>query len=345
MASFLLDLPNSVGRDINTYFPALRAWQVFSYVADNWRVSSRLSLNLGLRWEFYPPPTPRFAGGFSNYDIVNNTLVIAGVGKNPSNLGMETHYKLFAPRLGVAYRLTKSTILRTGFGMSYTPFPDNTYAYNFPVRANNSYQSATTSYFPAVYPDGSVATFQKGFPAPRPIEIPADGIIRDPDVTSVYTVIPKDWRNPYVEFWNFAWQQSLPLHFVLDATYVANHGVNSVAAYNLNAGRVLGRGAAGQPQFPRTAATNQYFRGFSSTYHSLQVKLDRKSAKGLRMTTSFTWGKAMNFQSGDDGGLLFYIDEKRNYARADYDRTLTYVQSYIYKLPFGRGNARNSVEK
>ena len=44
----------------------------------------------------------------------------------------------------------------------------------------------------------------------------------------------------------------------------------------------------------------------------------------------------MNFQSGDDGGLLFYVNEQRNYARADYDRTLTYVQSYIYKLPFGK---------
>ena len=54
------------------------------------------------------------------------------------------------------------------------------------------------------------------------------------------------------------------------------------------------------------------------------------------MTTSFTWGKALNFQSGDDGGLLFALNEKRNYDRADYDRTLSYVQSYIYKLPFGR---------
>jgi hypothetical protein len=337
MASFLLDLPSQVGRDINTYFPALRAWQVFSYVADNWRVSPKLSVNLGLRWEFYPPPTPRFAGGFSNYNFVDNTLVIAGVGKNPSNLGMDTHYKMFAPRLGLAYRLTNTTVLRSGFGISYTPFPDNTYAYNYPVRANNSYQPLST-YLPAVYPDGSVATFQKGFPALQPIEIPADGIIHNPDPTSVYYVIPKDWRNPYVEFWNFAVQQSLPFHFVIDATYVANHGVNSVANVNLNAGQTLGKNASGQPQFAlgRTAAVNQYFRGFSSTYHSLQVKLDRKFATGLRMTTSFTWGKAMNFQSGDDGSLVFAINEQRNYSRADYDRTLSYVQSYIYKLPFGR---------
>src|SRR5262249_41021192 len=150
------------------------------------------------RWEFYPPPTPSHAGGFSNYDYDHNTLVIAGVGNNPSNLGMQTRYKFFAPRLGVAYQVHRLTVIRSGFGISFTPFPDNTYAYNFPVRANNSYQPAVNSYFPAVYPDGSVATFEKGFPEPRPIEVPANGIIRDPDITSVYTVVPKDWRNPYV---------------------------------------------------------------------------------------------------------------------------------------------------
>ncbi len=56
------------------------------------------------------------------------------------------------------------------------------------------------------------------------------------------------------------------------------------------------------------------------------------------MTTAFTWQKAMDFQSGDDGGLArWYINPERNYARADFDRTLNYVQSYVYQLPFGKG--------
>ena len=68
MASFLLDVPSSEQRDVNTYFPALRQWQVFSYVADNWQVSPKLTVNLGVRWEFYKPPTPAFPGGFSDYN-------------------------------------------------------------------------------------------------------------------------------------------------------------------------------------------------------------------------------------------------------------------------------------
>ena len=81
---------------------------------------------------------------------------------------MKTQYKYFAPRTGFAYRVRPNTVIRGGFGISYTPFPDNTYAYNYPIRANNSYQPVSSSGFaPAVLGDGTtVATFSAGFPAP-----------------------------------------------------------------------------------------------------------------------------------------------------------------------------------
>lgn len=72
-------------------------------------------------------------------------------------------------------------------------------------------------------------------------------------------------------------------------------------------------------------------------YNSLQVKLDRQFTNGLTMTTAYTYGKGMGFQSDDDGGLDFYINQRRNYARNDFDRTHTFVQSYMYELPFGPG--------
>jgi hypothetical protein len=65
--------------------------------------------------------------------------------------------------------------------------------------------------------------------------------------------------------------------------------------------------------------------------------LDRRFSTGLSLTTAFTWGKGMGFQGGDDGGLLFYVNQQRNWARNDYDRTYTFVQSYVYDLPFGPG--------
>ena len=88
-ASFLLDTPYQIGRDVNTYFPAYRQWNLFGYGGDKWVVNSKLTLDLGLRWEFYPPAVPEFNGGFSNYNPTNNTLVVAGVGNSQSNLGMK----------------------------------------------------------------------------------------------------------------------------------------------------------------------------------------------------------------------------------------------------------------
>jgi hypothetical protein len=291
-----------------------------------------------LRWEIYPPPTPQFKGGFSNYNFTDNTLVIAGIGNNPLNMGLKTNWKYLAPRVGIAYRLTEKTVIRSGFGLSYTPFPDNNWAYNYPVRANNQYNQLNgVTYLPAAYPDGSLATFERGFPAPQPIVVPSSGIITNPDITSAYTIIPLDYKNPAAIQWNFAVQQALPLRLVIDVAYVGNHGVRTPAAVNLNAGQVIGLGSKGQPQYPRTADSTQYFQGFSSSYNALQVKLDRAFTGGLRITTSFTWSKAMDVQSGDDGGLFFFVNKQRNYARADFDRTLNYVQSYIYQLPFGRG--------
>jgi hypothetical protein len=140
-----------------------------------------------------------------------------------------------------------------------------------------------------------------------------------------------------VESWNLSVQQALPVHFTLDAAYVGNHGVRTAAASNINAATVIGLGTKGQPEYPRTATTTQYWQGFSSMYNALQVKFNRRFTSGLLITTSYTWAKGMGFQDSDDGGLLFYINEQRNYARTSFDRTQTFVQSYVYNLPFGKG--------
>jgi hypothetical protein len=340
-ASFLLDVPNQAGRDLATFFPNYRAWQLFTFVQDKWLVTPKLSADIGVRWEFYPPATPVKPAGFSNYNPTNNTLVLSGLGNNPDNLGIATHYKYFAPRLGLAYRLKESTVFRVGFGISYTPFPDNSYAYNFPVRANVALNPAVVTYGPAVLPDGvTPATFANGFPTLTLPPIPANGIITNPAVSSNYFVVNQNFKNPYVESWNAAIQQSLPWHFVLDVAYVGNHGVDSVINYNLNAATSVGLGKQGQPEFNsfgRTASTNLLFAGYSSSYHALQVKFDRRFSNGFATTTGYTFGKGMGFVTGDDGGLAFYINQRRNYARNDFDRTHTFVQSVVYDLPFGRG--------
>jgi len=338
LASFLLGQPNQVGRDLPIIFPAYRAWEDNLFVSDKWVVSQKLTLDLGLRWELYPPGTPAETGGFSNYNPGNNTLVIAGVGGNPDNLGMKKRWALFAPRIGVAYRMNEKTVIRSGFGISYAPFPDNTYAYNFPVKQNNAY-NPVCSFCPALLPDGQVATLSRGFPAPTPAVIPANGIISNPDPAQNYDVINLDFKQPYVQTWNLAVQRSLPFNLALDVAYVGNHGVRQPAQYNLNASQTLGADAAGQPlniKFGRRADSFLRFVGYSSSYNSLQVKLDKRFSSGLAITTSYTYSKALGVQS-EDSGITFYINQERNWRRLDFDRRQNFVQSYVWELPFGKG--------
>jgi hypothetical protein len=259
MASYLLDTPRQVGRDLPIVFPTFRAWQTYLFVQDKWQVSPKLTIDLGLRWEFYPPAVSSHQqGGFSNYDPSNNTLVVTGYGSNAQNMGMRTNYKDFAPRFGVAYRINEKTVFRGGFGISYTPFPDNQYGWNnFPITQNNAYIPNFT-YGPTVLTGTTTATLARGFPAPVPANIPSDGIIRNAPNQS-FNVINLNFREPYVESWNIAFQRALPMKLSLELAYVGNHGVAQPAVYNLNAVTTLGADEAGRPlnvKFGRTADTN-----------------------------------------------------------------------------------------
>jgi len=336
-AGFLLDVPNQVGRDLPVIFPAYRATQFFAFVQDKWQLTKKLTLDIGLRWEFYPPGTPRFPGGFSNFDPESNSLVLAGIGNNPMNLGLQSNKKNFAPRLGLAYRFTEKTVVRAGFGISYEPFPDNTYAYNFPVRQNNAFNSLN-GFSQALLANGQPATMAAGFPPPTPAVIPSNGIITPAALTESYSVINLRFREGYAESWNLAVQRALPRNFSFEAAYVGNHGVLIPTRYNLNAGFIPGAGANGQPYFTkyrRTASTVVSFIGTSSHYHSLQVKLDRRFSNGFQLTTAYTFSKATGI-TDEDGEYAYYINPRRSYSTLSHSRPHVYVQSYIYELPFGK---------
>lgn len=329
-AAFLLDLPNDFGRDLLSAFPEYVQFPLFTYVQDKWQVTPKLTVDLGMRHELYPPATPKQKGGFSNYDIDTNSLIIAGIGNNPRDLGRKNYLTNFAPRLGISYRMNEKTVVRTGYGISYVPYPDNRYAYNFPVRQNNAFNPANS--FVAA---GRMAD---GLPAPLPFTIPQDGIIRNAPNQN-YEVIPLDYREGYIQSYNIAVQRSLPANFALDVAYVGNKGTRMSQQFNANAGMVLGAGREGQPlwsRFRRDAATNISFVGVSSLYNSLQVKMDRRFSGGLQITTAYTWSKSIDY-SQDNGGFAYIINSARSRARSDFDRRHMFNQSYVWELPFGKG--------
>ncbi len=329
-AAFLLDLPNDFGRDLLSAFPEYVQFPLFTYVQDKWQVSKKLTLDIGMRHELYPPPTPKQRGGFSNFDIETNSLIIAGIGSNPSDLGRKNYLTNFAPRIGLSYRLNEKTVVRSGYGISYVPYPDNRYAYNFPVRQNNAFNPVNS--FVAA---GRMAD---GLPAPLPFTIPQDGIIRNAPNQN-YEVIPLDYREGYIQSYNLAVQRALPGNFALDVAYVGNKGTRLSQQYNVNGGMVLGAGRDGRPlwgRYRRDTDTNLSFIGVSTNYNSLQVKMDRRFSGGFQLTTAYTWSKAIDY-SQDNGGYAYLINSARSRARADFDRRHMFNQSYVWELPFGKG--------
>ncbi len=339
-ASFLLDVPNTVGRDVNVGSGSWRQSLFFAYAQDTWQMTHKLTLTYGLRWEFYPPANPDRKGGFSQYSPADNTLHVSGYGAVPSDLGLPVRWANFEPRVGAAYRASSRTVVRAGFGISHTPFQDNNYAFNYPVRQNVSFNSPS-SYLPAVRTDGSIATLENGFPAAPVPAIPANGIITNAPVSSAWNVVNPNYKDPYVMSWNVALQQDLGRGWVADFAYVGNQGRHVPAYYNINAGVVPGAGKNGQPEyatFGRTATTNIMAWGTNSNYNGLQVKATRRFQNGLSWTSGLAFQKAMGYISSTTGlaSFNFYLDPRRDYAPLNWDRRVTYSQSVIYQLPFGK---------
>ena len=179
LAAFVLDQPNGIGRDLLEFEPTRRDHVYSLYFQDKWQVSKKLTLDLGARWEYWPASYPQFPAGFSNYDPNNNTLLLAGLGNNPLNMGVKNYPRNIYPRIGLAYRLDDKTVIRTGFGMSSSyRYTEN---WQYPVKQNQNLTGAN-SYVAA----GSMAT---GFPAPQPVVIPSDGIILNAP-NQAYTITP-----------------------------------------------------------------------------------------------------------------------------------------------------------
>jgi hypothetical protein len=347
IASILFDVPYQVGQDTNSTFPAYRQTWLFFFVSDKWQATPKLTVDVGLRYELYPAATPRKPGGFSSYDPATNQLIIAGIDGNPSNIGLKTDYTNFAPRLGASYRASDTTVVRAGFGVSYVPFVDNSYAYNYPIKNSTDYTNVPT-YGPAVLSssNASAVNFVSGIPPTSAPPISSTGTITATGNTFLNSqgalYIPLNFKNAYVSSWNVAVEQALPHDASLQIAYVANHGTRIDVAQNINIPKVYGESGSFDPfnvAFGKTASVTQFFEGFSTNYQSLQVQLTRRFVRGLALGTAFTWGKAQNYQQGpQDGALLFYNDFRRNYTVADFDRRLNFSQTVTYELPAGRGH-------
>ncbi len=341
-AAFLLDRPSNVSRDLAVIDkPGVRNWAVFSFIQDKWQVSPKMTVDIGLRHEYYQPFVGmQDQGGLSNYDPTTNTLQVAGYGNIPTDLGVKKNFRNFNPRLGISYRLTPTSVVRAGYGASTAPFGDNSYAYNFPVKQNNVLSSANAFVTPV---GGSMAN---GFPAPALANIPANGII---DITNDsrlknggYFYVPPNLKEGILHSWNVAYQRELPWNFTAEVAYVGNHGQDIINRVDLNAATVLGLNDAGRPQFAqfgRTGSTTE-FLPFKTSYNSVQIKVDRRFKNNFLITNSYTVGRGYTY-NGDDSNsnISTPANIELSWGRQVNDRLHNFVSSFVYGLPFKKEGA------
>jgi hypothetical protein len=332
-AQFLLGLPSQIQKGDQYVLMTGREWQFGWYARDRWQVSRKLTLNLGIRYEYYPLMTRAAGKGLERLDPATNIVYLGGRGNVPQDNGITVSKRLFAPRVGIAYRVSDTTVIRTGYGLSYDPLPFSRPLRGFYPLTINQVFNPPNSYAPV----GSLA---QGIPA-----------VIGPDLSSGQVPLGNaSMRSPYsgqihrgyIQSWNFTIQRTLPWDLATSVAYVGTQTTHQFADLNINAAPLLG-GNAGRPYartVGRTVDTNMWDGYLSANYHALQATIDKRMSKGLLVKGAYTWSKAINM-TDDDGWAsvnwnwapVFY----RNRAAAGYDRTHVFQIGWVYELPFGNG--------
>ncbi|MBI3679399.1 MAG: TonB-dependent receptor [Acidobacteria bacterium] len=331
-AAFLINAPDVSSRTFQTVTPTNRVTQAFFFFHDSYQVTSKLTLDLGLRYEGHSTVKPRYRGGASNYDVSNNSLVIAGYG----NIGLSTNVDYdannWAPRFGFAYKASAKSVIRGGYGTSYYTgrfgFTGGTLSTQFPVIYN--VQVGVANDFRI---DGSMDTI-----VPVPVQpIPDNGVI-SPAPNQAFFTVPRKNATPFVHSYSLTYQRELGRSVVMDLSYVGTLGRRLPSQRELNHS-LPGLGTAGlqfNRLFGRTASVAERANAYNSNYNALQLNLQRRFNNGLSFGVAYTWSKVLSVQD-DQGGFVIVADVRRNYGPTSFDRTHMLVLNHIYELPVGAG--------
>jgi hypothetical protein len=352
LAGFLLGTPTSAGKSPQNIKMDSLENQWALYVRDRWRVTSKLTLNLGLRWELYPNRRRSAGLGIESYDPATNEVLVGGRGSIPQDAGVGYSKKLFAPRVGFAYQATKSTVIRSGYGITYHSHPWGAQALRgwYPLTivatyaGTNGYQPVTTdpNYIAAGVPNRPLGA-GVGIP---PIVSPDIGKGRIPLPLSNemgYPVANRQMTRGYIQSWNFILEHKLPGEIVGSVGYVGTGSVNGFAFLDINASQTPGTGNAGRPlfvKFRRTATTREWNGRTHSSYNSLQATINRRVAGGLFLKGAYTYSHAIDMANYGDWTAFSWnasIVFDRNRASAANNIPHMFQLGYVYEFPFGNG--------
>ena len=345
MASFLLGLPSTFTRDITLVQPQEKQWKLGFYGQDTWQVTPKLTLTLGLRWDYMSPIFTPDGQSVGNLDLnTGNVLLTNLAGKYA---GVTTPKTEFSPRLGVAYRLPHDTVIRGGYGRSYFLNPYGagfgTEGCCWPIKQSES-DAPANPFAPLPY----TIDQGPGLPASLP-PYPKNGMIPLPD--GFFQIFPGTGTYPhsYTDTYNVTLEHAFPHQLTASIAYVGNRGRHLWDNVDVNA-PVPGPNVGGSfnPNRPYYAkfgwTTGQLQRSnqlagypeLKSNYNSLQVRVEKRFHEGLYVTSNFTWDKSL-----DEGtfGPTNIFNFASNYGNSDFTRPWSWVSAATWSLPFGRGKA------
>jgi len=331
----------------------------YTYLQDDFKVNQRLTLNLGVRYEF-ATPYYEAQNRLSNYDPATNSIIQAKDGSLYNRSLVDPDYNNFAPRIGFAYNLLDKTVVRGGYGIGYAHFnrigSADLLATNFPqiTRANVTQQAPSASNPRCVGTAFATNCFrptQDGYPTGLP--------------NNVVLYIPRNQRTAYIQNWQLSVQRELGSNMLLDVAYVGNHAVKLILLADLNQARPVTAEELRLSNLPSNDPNRrslpsldsrrpiQGFRSISavlpaafSNYHALQVKFERRFSKGLYILNSFTWSKAIDNVSqvleepgGNTGNPQNLYDLAADRGLSPYDQPFNNTTSFVWDLPVGKGRA------
>ncbi|MGH9660654.1 MAG: TonB-dependent receptor domain-containing protein, partial [Bryobacteraceae bacterium] len=329
-ADFLLGYPTTAAIGTNVR-AGIRVRNYSAFLQDDWKATSRLTLNLGVRYE-YTTPVVEVVNRMANFDIASNQVILAASGGIRNRALANPDRNNFAPRFGLAYQLNSKTVVRTGYGIFHTleDAGHHNPTFNPPFSASFSYPSdqlnPSTSLRPA-----------DGFP---PVGFPGGNF------NNLFINIngrPRDFAAAYSQQWNFTLERQIgQIH--VEAAYVGNKANKLMANRNINQ-PLAGPGALNNRRLFSGWGniTFQEPRG-NSIYHSLQTKIEKRLSRGLMFLLSHTWAKAIDDSDSTQlsttsgtGNLQDQRNLRAERSRSFQDVRHRFVLSYLYELPFGPG--------
>jgi Carboxypeptidase regulatory-like domain/TonB dependent receptor-like, beta-barrel len=361
IATFLLGIPDS-GYITNLHNVDYHRYVAALFAQDDFTVTPRLTLNLGLRYELYTT-IKALDNQQANFNIATNTLILptgqtaqltpsiasqVPVARTASSGLIPPRLNNFAPRFGLAFQITPKLVLRSGYGIFFGgdeagPWSNPSPGFNPPFFVSDVFSTPCTASAanPSVL-DCSIPglnVLSQGFPA---------SALVDPNTPLLFSVDP-NLKTPYTEQWHLGLQYQLPSQTMLEVDYAGSRGEHLYGFYNGN--QAVPTADPTAPTAPRRPDPNidtgidALRTNAISWYNSLQVRLDKRVTHGLLFQFSYTYSHSLDdassasLGSNNNGDFRNQLAPIQEYGNSDFDVRHRLVVSYTYQLPFGRGMA------